>query len=723
MPAVTLNVQGSLTARTALGRFALGVAAGTLAGGYGRITYAGTCAAPSGIPGTYLCSGPANAAADVTQSFGPVDQDIAITSAPDFGLDTTQSGGPGIVATGDKTDGADNITITTGNVRAAADAISAGYQGSRYTGPYGGYGVDFGSVTITTTQGQVTSQSAAGIRATGNEDYIEITTSNVTGATGIVTNNTYYGLEHSFTQIDTSAGTVRGTTSAGITASDGDIQITTADVTGASHGISVAPGDYLLERFGIAGIGTTSGTITGLDGDGITVDGGYIFIDTADVTGSQNGISALASANSRLQTDTTAGTVSGMDGIGILATMEEGFLGSRGEAIVDITTADVSGGDIGIQTSAGRYIETVIDTTAGSVSGATGAGLTVTAEYARVQISTADVTGGTDGITVSNPFATTIFDTTAGTITGETGAGIATGFYGEVQITTADVTGQTDGITVSGLTSSNSDVTSTLDTTAGTITGKTGDGITIDGFETSEIDITVSDVSGATTGIRIEGRGSTYYFYSNQFPPQATIDVQGHVSGAVGIAISDFDGPTTINSSGLIEGREGTALDLSDGAQHLTISKAAMALPCDARPGLIGASVFGGGDDMLSFVDGPGGGNILYDGAFDGLFDGGAGIDTVNLSVSFDDLQGSNGSGSSIALSFLGALDQTATLYFLDFEFFTFADNPQVTYALDGRGGFVAPIPLPASLLLFGSALGALAVANRKTRGHSSKSD
>lgn len=658
-----------------LGRLALGISAGALLGGYGRASYAGTCA-PLAL-GVYQCTGAANVATDATQNVAAGGTtDIIVTSDPDFGLDTRVTGGDGISASGFS----GNIEITTSGVVAAEDGIRA-----RTSGDFYDYAGD-----------------------------ITITTGDVSGGRRGVSTLSYIGGFSSKTYIDTTAGTVFGG-EIGIAASaayeyySGDITIKTADVIGGDRGISAGN-----DAFGGAiVIDTTAGTVTAGQ-TGINASPGYgsegARITTADV----NAISGVGiNASGGVSVNTTAGAIhAGTDGVRWMA-FENGFAG--------IETGDIVAGQIGIN-AYGQGVS--INTTGGHVS-AGDIGIDSRTCCYSSGIKTSDVTANSDGIRARGYGQELSIDTTTGTVTsGRDGIYARAGSRVIVDVSTADVTGDRDGIRA------NEAYFLTIDTTAGTVAGG-ADGISISVSDSELIRLSTADViaglGGAaddrvvvietldgssqaaietattrTAGIRLTGEALD----------GADIEVAGHVSGDVGIDASRFDSDVEIKTSALIEGRSGAALHLGDGQQSLAIFDELTGLSSPSQQGIIGNTYFGGGDDMLSFVDTSSGGNILYDGVFSDLFDGGSETDIALFSVAFEDLKFQGGGGSFLQLFFQGEKNERAMLSLVNFELFRFADDPEVTYTVDEIRGLVAPVPLPTGVLLLGSALGGLGLAN-----------
>ena len=129
---------------------------------------------------------------------------------------------------------------------------------------------------------------------------------------------------------------------------------------------------------------------------------------------------------------------------------------------------------------------------------------------------------------------------------------------------------------------------------------------------------------------------------------------------------------------------------------------------------LQGSEIVGGGDfgaaadelvfEVDYFDDSIG---LFADGA---LFDGGEGEDTVSfLGLTSAAISGVSLVNGEVLLSLLGTGGE-ATLRLLSWENFQFADK---TLNVDG---LVAAVPLPAGLLLFGTALAGLGVASRRRK-------
>lgn len=782
---------------TAIGRMAIGLAAGAVAGGYGRIVEAGTCAPISGF-GTYLCTGPANLFTDVTQSIGPVADDLTIVSVPGFGLDTSLSGGDGFAVRADGDLGSDDVTIVTGDVTAARTGIAVSGSGDdiridttagAIRGVAGnGIDVDYsspfsGDVTLLTSD--ISAAETAIEIATGGAKTIDIDTTDgtVTGGNGLAIYNRYareklqiktadvFGdietrADSEIVKIDTSLGTVNGRirsgalsgapitittanvsgwesgilaasseaggdvridTTAGkigrgdderefgtgiraLASNNGSIVITSADVSSRQNGIrsniyKYDPGDEDYDAFGDITIDTTLGKVLALGGDGITaatdyINYGDIDIVASDVTGAQNGIRAGTYGSGVIKIDSTMGSVSALGGRGISVS---GILSGD----ISVTAAAVSGSIDGISIRRMTDVqdgEIIVDTTKGSVNGTSGAGIEVRQLYGSesVVVRTSDVTGGRYGIRLDDAEIPTVrseIDTSEGTITARQGSGIYIGSYGgEVEIDAFDIVAMRNGIMTRdscGELFSCGNIS--IDTTAGSIRVETGDGIQLDKWD--EVFIRTGNITAGGAGISVYSAAEG-----------TSIEVMGEIDGAIGIdmSIPAKPRPTRLATSGLIQGRDGVAIDLTGTSSAKVEIFDQLAGQSSATQGIIGRSFLGEGDDTLSFIDTTGPTNILYDGVFASLFDGGLGTDRAEFSVGLDNLIDVGGSGAFVDLFFSDGGGENALLSLVNFEDFTFSDDPSVSYDLEelrGLGNAVAPIPLPPSIALLGGAI------------------
>ncbi|WP_211097097.1 VPLPA-CTERM sorting domain-containing protein [Aliishimia ponticola] len=175
---------------------------------------------------------------------------------------------------------------------------------------------------------------------------------------------------------------------------------------------------------------------------------------------------------------------------------------------------------------------------------------------------------------------------------------------------------------------------------------------------------------------------------------ESVIENFGIISGTIGVNTDDADTASQfVSNAGLIEGTEGTALFLGQGDDALlNVTGSEIA----------GGADFGAGADLMvfdaSFFDMTTG--LFADGS---LFAGGEGEDTLIFEgvASIETLLTDLG-GDVFKLSIFGALGQT-DLTLTSWENIVFADA-------------LAPVPLPAGAVLFGTALAGLGLAGRRRR-------
>ena len=459
------------------------------------------------------------------------DNGIEVRSGSYFGEGSSAAAGGDIV-----------INTVAGRVRGADNGIEVDNYG-------------LGGISITTAD--VTSvgetYTYGGIPYTYGDSAIEV--NNSVNSTGGVT-------------INTVAGTVDGF-DGGIDVDNrgaGGVSITTAAVLGGeSFGIAV----YNSENSaGGVAINTVAGAVSG-DEIGIVVqnDGaGAVSITTANVSGGEwAGITVYNGENAAggVAINTVAGAVSGGEaGISVQ---------SSGTGGISITTADVSatggfygegyspfnGVGIRAQNGYGSTGDIVIDSSAGTVTGA-GAGIYAANQgQGGLDITAADVSGGFVGVVAINrnyggeggSLGGIAIDTTAGAVTGgDLGIIAMNDGTGGISITTADVsaTGLPSGeaytpfagtgIRAQNMYGATGDIV--IDSSAGTVTAA-GIGIYADNLGEGSISITTADVSGGFAGVVALNRG----YYYGEGSPVGDIEIDTRAGAVTGeyIGIAAFN--------------------------------------------------------------------------------------------------------------------------------------------------------------------------------------
>jgi outer membrane autotransporter protein len=331
-------------------------------------------------------------------------------------------------------------------------------------------------------------------------------------------------------------------------------------------------------------IDTTAGTVvSGNQGINATLNGsGVLTIVAGDVTATNQGISATSSGS--LFIDSTAGTVTSTGGRDAIVSFN-----LVGEGETSITTADVTSvGDTAILVfdSTG---DVTIDTTAGSVTGAEGI-VAIAAGSNSLSVTTADVVGDTDAgvVAVSNsPGGDVFVDTTAGTVTGATeGIVFVNNGAGSATLHSGDVTGYGGYGAIFGRAVGSS---LTIDTSAGTVTGSEG-GIVAYNEGTGPTSIVVNDVTGTNargifadnsvtdTAIRVQGSsgdvtGGTDGIYLRTIGGEITAENLDSVTGQAGngLDLASEGGLITVNSVGTITGMTGNGILADAGSGDVSI--------------------------------------------------------------------------------------------------------------------------------------------------------
>ena len=336
----------------------------------------------------------------------------------------TGTGGDGIYADArGGTGGQVNIGTTTaiGNVSGSRFGISARTDGA-------------GGISIDSSAGSI-SASDLGIRAIndGTGD-LSITSAGIesTGVAGIFAVNNGANLT-----IDTSAGSVVGGANLAIFAINsgtGDLSVTTGDLTGI-----VGDGLQLVNTGVNLTIDTSAGMVLG-EQDGIQASNlgtGALSITTSDVTGTNNlGINAFgASTGTDVTVDSSAGT--------LIGGTYGAYITNYGTGAISVTSANVTGGDVGIRTFAIDGTTTITLGSTAVVTGTYAQGIVASSTGADADItvqgsSGAIVSGGTDGLDIDTMGADILVQN-LDSVTGNAGDGIdVASAGGDITITGVD---------------------------------------------------------------------------------------------------------------------------------------------------------------------------------------------------------------------------------------------------------------------------------------------
>lgn len=565
------------------GRLALTTALGTLALGYGRRAYAGSCIPAGSI---ILCSGPADAATDVSQFlYGSV-----IQTAPGFGLDTSLN--PGATALNLNGDGGLSLDASAAGLSIFANAT--GIRAYNFNG--GAISVDTrgGAVTAGTFADQYATFSA--IRAVNQADGTGMTirTADISATyIGILGRNSGAG---AFV-IDTTAGDMLAR-DLGISVENSgtDLLIATGQIKSFTKAAIWAQNNGT----GRTDIDTRSGAIMGGSGesngsggsggngdDGIRVrqaaSAGAVSVTSADVSAKKNAIWVSSASGAPVQIDSRSGKVVSSSSNGILAFARD----------IDIRSAYVKGGIEGIAAN-NRAGGLSIDSTAGSVTGNGQSGIDAFNYGADALVTTADVTGATNGITLDNKgTGDAIIDSSRGAVSGGLNGIFARNAGQSMAITTKDVTGGAIGIYAV-----NQSGQVAIDSTAGEVSG------------------------GILHGIYVRETGSGASI--------RTANVKG----------DGVDGIQLVNN-----GTGATSIDTRGGS--LTGAAAGLRVVQSATAGAVGittARVAGGADGIRVLSQNAAGVTIdSRNGAVSGTSAAGIGIDASNVNILTADVQGGKG--------------------------------------------------------------------------------
>lgn len=480
---------------TALATMSLGAL-----GGYGsRTAYAGSCG-PTGTPGTYACTGAANNSVDQKQELNPGGA-LTVTTTPGFGI--------------------------------AAGTLNGG-------------------------------RTALELRGNGGLSFTDTNNSYIEGTTGIDANNRLGGALSII-----SNGTVVGSVYNGIHALNNstflgpiatDLTIYTGVVTGNKTGIRA-------QNAGTGALTITSvGTVTGND-----------FGIVAYSNGSGLTISAEEVSGGILATLSGTGALSVTANEDVTATNLSGIIANTTENTTDITVtaAAVTGNRIGIYARHSGSGALSIESS-GPVIGATYDGIRAETEISGTDmtISTAAVSGEIQGIRATNRGTGVLSITATGQVTGHGSRGISATNLGtnlSISVTSA-ISTTTDSTVGVGIAAINLGSGSLSITSTDLVSGD-AHGIFARNYGSAANSLTISGAVTGGTGVGIETR--TYAGNSTIIILNAGADI----SATSGVAITNNEGNSTIlvgagaSVSGAIKLGDGTDNLIFDGGDFSNVTQ------------------------------------------------------------------------------------------------------------------------------------------------------
>ena len=361
----------------------------------------------------------------------------------------------------------------------------------------------FGAPVSVTTQAGFGITTAAGdafiINGTNGTSFNDAEASVITGQqNGISANNTITG---SLTL--TSSGTVTGLNGDGVAALAGvgtaDLSITSNIATGAERGIEAF--NFGTGVLTVNSTGTASGTISVGIGAINSANGTDLNIASANAFGGDGGIYAYNSGTGAL-TVTSTGIATGMVFDGIYA------VNSANGTDLTVTAANTNGGDNGISASnLGTGALTVTST--GMATGTNENGFYVynSSNGTGLTVNAIDSNGGRTGIFAENDGSGALSITSTGSATGIYGYGIfaSNSVNGtDLTVTAVDTSGDDSGI---GL--ENDGTGALIAISTGTATGTNDDGIeAVNSANGTDLTITAAHTNGLLDGIDARNSGT-----------------------------------------------------------------------------------------------------------------------------------------------------------------------------------------------------------------------
>lgn len=554
--------------------------------------------------GTYTCSG------STTQSVGISNSPLSVVLDSTFINPSAVSGTSVNLDTIAGSAGAMTMSQANGSiVRGSGVGLSATNSGT-------------GAMSVTTA-GSVAGGSTGisyALWATNNSTATSMT---LTQTAGLIQAATYginaYNVGSGDLTINQTAGTINGTVSAGISATNAGtaaFSITTAGViSGGRSGI----------------IATNNNTATDL-----TVTQAA----TGSITGSAYAVHA-ANNGTGATSITTAGTVrGGRTGYGIDAENSS----TTTNLTVKQTSGTISGGTYGIIAlgyGKGATSITTAGTVTGTDAGSYGIDVVNSGTNLTVTQTAGSISGVGYGIYAGNGGSGVTSITSAGTISG-TGTGsyglLAQNYGGASDLTVTQTAGSISGDAY-GINVSNTGTGATSITTAGPVTGTSSTGISAANSGTAK-DLTITQTAGTITG------GNVGISATNSGTGIVTIDQRAGTitGGTTGIVANGSTVTITAADTGVTGGTDGIDITgISSGANVGTIAGtivgtngkglSAVASGTDLTVGQTAGSISGNTDGIFVSNQGAGATSVTTAGTVAGTGTGSYGIDASNTST------------------------------------------------------------------------------------------
>ncbi|MEL7462213.1 MAG: VPLPA-CTERM sorting domain-containing protein [Pseudomonadota bacterium] len=216
------------------------------------------------------------------------------------------------------------------------------------------------------------------------------------------------------------------------------------------------------------------------------------------------------------------------------------------------------------------------------------------------------------------------------------------------------------------------------------------------------IDIDSGDITNTATGV-IKSTTNAAIDFDPSDVAVSTITNYGEIEGTIAIETDvDNDKSQHIENFGTITGTSGLAMNLGGGDDSYVHHTGGI---------LNGGADFGAGEDTFTFADDF---FVYYAADFGGVIDGGDDTDTMDFAISSTYVTSALLFGDTLSLQIVEYLGTpVSNLMIRSWENLKFSDGTFTAAQLSDQ---LAPIPLPASMVLLGGALGGLGLMRRRKR-------